>query len=170
MKSKSHLIFTRLFGAPEEINGANRCPTYLYRWFLMRTRWFKMYLHHFVGDDWSLDLHDHPKRFISIGLKGSYVEVTPDCSIVGLGEKVEVFNSPWLRTFSAEHIHRLRMVRSGGSNGTPLKIHDCWTLVIVLRGTREWGFWHLGRFIRWRSYVKGPDSAIADEMKACGDL
>ncbi len=162
-------ILTKLFGEPEEINGGHRCPTYLYRWFLMRTRWFKVYLHHFVADDWSLDLHDHPKRFISIGLRGSYIEYTPDSSILGLGEKWQIFKAPWFRSFPAEHIHRLKMPRSGGANGTPLKIHDCWTVVIVLRGTREWGFWHLGRFIPWLSYVRGADAHIADKMTACGD-
>ncbi len=157
-------ILNRLFGPPEEINGRHRCPTYLYRWFLLRTRWFKVYLHHFVADDWSLDLHDHPKRFISIGLRGSYVEVTPDSKIVGLGETCKIFRAPWIRTFPAEHVHRLKMVRSGGSNGSLETIHDCWTLVIVLRGTREWGFWHGPNFIHWRKYVDGD---IADKMKAC---
>jgi hypothetical protein len=161
-------MLSRLFGEPEEINGRNRCPTYLYRWFLIRTRWFKVYLHKFVADDWSLDLHDHPKRFISIGLKGSYIEYTPDCSVVGLGEKFEIFNAPWVRSFPAEHIHRITMVRSGGANGVPEKIHACWTLCIVLRGSREWGFWHLGEFIPWLKYVQGH-AGIADKMKACSE-
>jgi hypothetical protein len=159
-------ILTKLFGSPEEINGANRCPTYLYRWFLLRTRWFKAYVHHFVADDWSLDLHDHPKRFISIGLKGGYIERTPDSRILGLGTKFKIFKAPWIRSFPATHIHRIEMFRSGGSNGVPERIHDCWTLCIVLRGTREWGFWHFGRFIHWKSYIK---SETADAMKACGD-
>jgi hypothetical protein len=156
-------LLTKLFGEPEEINGRNRCPTYLYRWFLLRTRWFKVYLHHFVGDDWSLDLHDHPKRFISIGLKGRYVEITPDPKYgPGNGQpRTKTFTSPWFRTFPADHIHRLRMVRKW--NGEP---EECWTLVIVLRGTREWGFWHLGRFVHWRTYV---GSETADQMKACGE-
>jgi hypothetical protein len=71
-------ILNRIFGRAEEINGHNRCPTYLYRWTILSTRWGKVYLHKFVGDDWSLDLHDHPKRFISIGLRGSYLETHPD--------------------------------------------------------------------------------------------
>lgn len=149
-------LLTRLFGAPEEINGANRCPTYLYRWILWRTRWFKVYVHHFVADDWSLDLHDHPKRFISVGLKGRYVEITPDPKG---GTRTRTFTAPWIRSFPGEHIHRLRMVR-----GWLGELEECWTLVIVLRGTREWGFWHLGEFIHWRKYV---DSDTADEMKAC---
>jgi hypothetical protein len=55
-------LFDRIFKI-EEINGSNRCPTYLYRWTLLKL-WAGrgVYLHHFIGDDWSLDLHDHPKR------------------------------------------------------------------------------------------------------------
>ncbi len=142
-----------LFGPAEEINGANRCPTYLYRWTLLsRKGLFGVYLHHFVGDDWSLDLHDHPKRFISIGLKGWYVEETPTSHGIVWRE----YHAPWIRTFPAEHIHRLTV---------PSK--NCWTLVIVLKPVREWGFWHEGRFIGWRSYVNGADREIADKMRAC---
>ena len=134
----------------EEINGANRCPTYLYRWTLLKL-WAGrgLYLHHFIGDDWSLDLHDHPKRFVSIGLKGKYLETTPSGS--------KVYQAPWIRTFPADHIHRLSMIDGG----------DCWTLVIVLKAVRDWGFWHDGLFIQWRRYVKGDQKELADKMKAC---
>lgn len=142
-------LLDRIFGPAEEINGAHRCPTYLYRWTLLAKRGlFGVYLHHFVGDDWSLDLHDHPKRFISIGLWGWYFEDTP--------HETKRYSAPWVRTFPAEHIHRLRV---------PSK--NCWTLVIVLKPIREWGFWHEGRFIGWRSYVNGADRDIANKMKAC---
>jgi hypothetical protein len=138
-------MLKRLFGMPEEINGRERCPTYLYRWTLLKRPNWSVYLHHFVGDDWSRDLHDHPKRFISIGLRGWYLEDTPD------GTKR--YNAPWIRTFAATHIHRLRV---------PSK--NCWTLVIVLRAVRPWGFWHDGKFTGWREYV---GSETADKMKAC---
>lgn len=138
----------RIFGQAEEINGRHRCETYLYRWVLFGMRWFKIYLHNFVGDDWSRDLHDHPKRFISIGLWGWYFEETP----TGIRRYV----APWIRTFPASHLHRLSV---------PSK--NCWTLVIVLQTVREWGFVHEGRWIHWRNYVDGPDSNIADKMKAC---
>ena len=143
-------LLNKLFGQAEEINGHERCATYLYRWTIFkRDKKWSLYLHHFVGDDWSLDLHDHPKRFISIGLWGRYCEETIEGS--------RVYRAPWIRTFPAEHIHRLKMI-DGGS---------CWTLVLVLKPTRNWGFWHSGRFISWRDYVDGSDSGIADKMKAC---
>jgi hypothetical protein len=152
-----HAFLNKLLGPPEEINGAGRCPTYLYRWPLFRFawgKWGKIYLHHFVGDDWSLDLHDHPKRFISIGLWGGYWEYTPS-------RFPELFTAPWIRSFPAEHIHRIamRIDRKG-------KRKSCWTVCIVLKPTREWGFWHLGQFIHWRDYVRGKDG-VADRMKAC---
>ena len=149
-------ILDRLFGKPEEINGGERCPTYLWRWTILARRGkFGVYLHHFVGDDWSHDLHDHPKRFISIGLWGWYIEQTPCKHGLKNRTDIKVYRAPWIRTFPATHIHRLSV---------PSK--NCWTLVVVLKPVREWGFWHLGQFIPWRKYV-APDSEIANKMKAC---
>jgi hypothetical protein len=151
-----------LFGKAEEINGRERCPTYLYRWTVAKWHGRGIYLHHFVDDDWSLDLHDHPKRFVSIGLKGGYVELTPctQCDPPCDFENQTIFSAPWIRTFPAEHIHRLTMFRTDPTGAAK----DCWTLVIVLKPTRSWGFWHRGKFIGWREYA---GSELADRMKAC---
>lgn len=143
----------------EEMDGNGRCATYLRRWTLLKL-WsgIGLYLHHFVGDDWSLDLHDHPKRFISIGLKGSYAEITPDYSfpkaLIHGAKQTRIHRAPWIRTFPAEHIHRIALV-----NGQP-----CWTLVLVLHTSRPWGFWHLGKWVPWRQYV---NSDTATQMKSC---
>jgi hypothetical protein len=137
-----------LFGQPEEINGGERCGTYLYRWQIFKRLGRGLYLHHFVGDDWSFDLHDHPRSFISIGLVGKYREEMPN------GERI--YRAPWFRSFPANHIHRISMIDGG----------QCWTIVVVLKSTRPWGFWHKGQFIGWREYVYtkgGP----ADERAAC---
>lgn len=140
--------------AYETMDGDGRCPIYLRRWTLATTRWFSVYLHHFVGDDWSLDLHDHPKRFISIGLKGAYREETKRPDSFSMATQVREYRAPWVRTFPAQHIHRITLV-----NGQP-----CWTLVIVLRAVRPWGFWHLGQWIPWREYV---GSETATQRKSC---
>ena len=152
----------------EEINGNGRCPTYLHRWTLFQPRmpkWFwrgfGIYLHKFVGDDWSLDLHDHPKRFISIGLKGAYRELTPSFASLDddddLNHVRTIYRAPWVRTFPADHIHRIELLEDR---------RPCWTLVIVLRHVREWGFWHRGMWLHWRNYVE-PGNTIANERKAC---
>lgn len=185
-------VLSKLFRY-EAINGGERCPTYLHRWTIFQPRWarwfwrgFGVYLHNFVADDWSRDLHDHPKRFISIGLRGRYREWTPSPSRAELrrrlaGErepnvfpcgcsrlKVEYgmcrtysdrttdYAAPWLRTFPAEHVHRITLIER----------QPAWTLVIVLASVREWGFWPSGRWVHWREYVK-PGNAEADKAKSC---
>ena len=155
---------SRLF-THEEINGGNRCPTYLHRWTIFqprRPRWlwrgFGIYLHQFVGDDWSRDLHDHPKRFVSIGLRGGYIEYTP-ATIQTDHRRTDSrrYHAPWLRTFPAEHIHRITLLPDR---------RPCWTLVVVLWHVREWGFWSRGQWIFWREYV-APENAVANARKAC---
>lgn len=137
----------------EEINGAGRCPTYLHRWHLLRLpRGMNVYLHKFVGDDWSRDLHDHPKRFVSIGLWGSYVEWTPIDSY-GDGIRSQTFRAPWFRTFPPEHIHRICWT------GRP-----CWTLVFQGPTRRQWGFWHRGIWYPWETYL---NTEHADSERSC---
>lgn len=153
MKCSIDRLFKR-----EEMDGDGRCPTYLVRWTLLKL-WGgrSIYLHHFVGDDWSLDLHDHPKRFVSIGLWGRYVEetpATPPGSVYPLMNVRQMFIAPWIRTFPATHVHRISLI-----HGRP-----CWTLVLVLRTSRPWGFWHQHRWVPWRTYV---GSEAATRMKSC---
>lgn len=123
----------------EEINGGRRCPTYLYRWELLALFGgrIRVYLHKFVGDDWAIDLHDHPKRFVSIGISGRYTEHRPG------GLTVE-YTAPWVRQFGPTHRHRL----TGPTQASP-----CWTMVIVGPPVRDWGFWVQGKFVDWRSHV-----------------
>lgn len=130
----------------EEINGDGMCPTYLYRWTILRWRARALYLHYFIGDDWTLDLHDHPRRFVSLGLWGRYIEETQ------AGERV--WRAPWLRSFPATHRHRLKLIDK----------RPCWTLVLVLKKERPWGFWTEGRWVEWRQYLKLP---AASERKSC---
>lgn len=141
----------------EEMDGDGRCPTYLIRWTLLKlTGGIGVYLHKFVGDDWSLDFHDHPKRFVSIGLSGGYIEETPALFSEHLPNR-KYFRAPWVRTFPAEHVHRIMLLPSR---------RPCWTVVVVLRTVRHWGFWHRGLWIPWRHYV-GSD--IATLRKSCGE-
>lgn len=151
-----------LFGPFETIDGNGRCD-YLNRWFIFSNhftnRFMKLYLHHFIGDDWSTDFHDHPKRFVSIGLWGSYIEETPYFCRDVKGEIThrQRFRAPWIRTFPAHYIHRLIVPKK-----------NTWTLVIVFTWQREWGFWNrqTGEFIEWKTYMK---SGRPDKVKACGD-
>ena len=147
---------SRLFDH-EEINGNGVCPTYLHRWTLLKLGdALSIYLHKFVGDDWSIDLHDHPKRFWSIGLWGSYTEITPINNQTSLYCTKRLYRAPWVRTFAATHKHRL-------VGPTPEK--PCWTIVVVGRAVRGWGFWRRGSFVPWRQYVN--DGSNAADRRSC---
>ncbi len=128
----------------EKIDGNGACPRYLERWHLLKCgKLFSVYLHHFLGDDWAIDPHDHPKRFISIGLWGWYHEWVYDKD----GEPIHItrYQAPWFRTFPPDYIHRIEASKHG----------NVWTLVIVLRHVREWGFIQDGKWIHWKQYVFG---------------
>lgn len=140
----------------EIFDGGGRCE-YMFRWTLRRfARWCPVkgiYLQKIVGDDWSLDLHDHPTRFISIGLWGWYLET---CWIPQIDEEITVkWRAPWIRTFVAEHRHRLIVPEP-----------PCWTLCIVFQNRRDWGFWRDGRWTKWDEYVWGP-GADAGARRGC---
>ncbi len=176
-------IINRLCGY-ETMSGNGQCPVYLERWTIAEAFGCGIYLHHFLGDDWAIDPHDHPRRFISIGLRGWYYEDVfkpadfqcphPNCdkgwlysAPVGCGigfqdeddgpcpicsPKTTKYVAPWIRSFPANHVHRVRAVECG----------NVWTLVIVLRKSRAWGFIRDGVWIPFREYVFGGKS-----RKAC---
>lgn len=125
-------ILTRLFGAPEEVNGAGRCETYLYRWIVKRTKHGNIYIHHFVGEDWAIDLHDHPKDNLSIGVHGSYVDISERGS--------RIYKAPFVRFFQADYKHRI-------------VARDCWTILFVGPHVKQWGFFRHGCWIPWNLYV-----------------
>ena len=122
--------------AAESLDGCGAVDSYLHRWRLLALpNGRRLYLHHFVGDDWSRDLHDHPKAFVSIGLCGWYIEETP-------GPKFRAYIAPWFRRFPPEHVHRLVVPSS------------CWTLVYTGPTMRPWGFWRGKMWVPWRRYVE----------------
>lgn len=138
----AYRILDRLF--PFEDIGSGRGEPYMRRWILGgRRNGSRWYLHHFVGSDWTRDLHDHPAPFLSIGLCGRYVEVTP--------VRRREWRAPWIRQFPATHRHRIE-IRPG---------ETVWTLVHVGENVREWGFW-APEWVYWRDYLdraSTPDEA-----------
>ena len=101
---------------------------YLRRFTLARLgRGRRLYLHRYVGSDWSRDPHDHPKWFLSVGLRGGYVEgaLAPGGAVL-----LRQFRAPWIRFFPAGHCHRLRVVPARGAL----------TICLTGRDRREWGF------------------------------
>lgn len=131
----------------ESIDGSELFPEpHFYRWTIFRgPRGTAVYIHHFVSSDHWPNPHDHPKTFISIGLKGQYREFTFN----GGEADVERFKAPWIRRFPPEHRHKIMLIDH----------EPCWTLVLVGPTRRPWGFWTNGMrgWIFWREYVHDPE-------------
>jgi hypothetical protein len=50
---------------------------YLRRYFILETKWLRIYLHRIGSSDADPCMHDHPWWFLSIILRGGYTEHTP---------------------------------------------------------------------------------------------
>lgn len=126
------------------------CPSgemYLFRLRIVQTPWFSVYLHDVFEADGDRDPHDHPWSFVSIILRGGYVErVYPDPA----GRPDHYATKRW-RRFSA---HRM------GRDTAHRIIHATDGLkTLVLTGPRRggWGFHVDGLFVPWQEYVEERD-------------
>lgn len=115
----------RIIGRPGEDD------TYMIRWTLARLMGFELKLHVFLRSD-SACLHDHPWSFISVGLAGSYREITE------AGTKT--YRAPWIIFRRGTHRHRVEIDA------------PCLTLNISAPRTRRWGFWTPSGFVHWKRY------------------
>lgn len=142
---------------PDQVIGPASNP-YLHRWYIIpKNRWLKIYVHKFLRSDEDRALHDHPWSFVSVMLKGSYVEVTDDKRMRRsapeplrwfFGDRPVVFRRATWR-------HRVELLGHGWAQSeTP-----CWTLIITGPHVRNWGFWCPGwpgeRFVPWRQWGPG---------------
>ena len=136
-------------------------------WLLSLPRARRVYLHVYRGSDSFRDPHDHPKGFLSIGLWGGYVEARseffwrpgePACPVQDWRHvawrngrrrvrrvRLKQLRAPWIRVFSADYTHRLRIPRG----------RLCITLCITGPETQEWGFYAGGwNWVPWRAYLR----------------
>lgn len=100
---------------------------YLTRLRIVQTPWFGVYLHRFDGPDPRPTLHDHPWRFLSIVLRGGYVERRLDPLDMTVDEDHRVRFVNRMRLCDAHSIMRLTRVPT-------------WTLMLVGRRVRTWGY------------------------------
>jgi hypothetical protein len=127
-----------------ETIGAEDCPLF-HRWTLLGwdrgkgrgSRFpFKVMIHHFLPDGLERDEHDHPWDFLTVVLRGAYLDMGP--------EGREWVSAPGLRLRRAEHRHR-----------TMTDARGAWTLVLARRPRRPWFFYGRdGRRWPWREYVQ----------------
>lgn len=94
-------------------------------------------LHHILLTD-NECMHDHPWNFISVILKGSYIEhfrkqtqrKLPFRNIKNYYEGSKKFTAPSFLYRNATHIHRLEIPEG----------KTCWSLVFMFKWKRDWGF------------------------------
>lgn len=95
---------------------------YMRRWTLT-TPWGAIRLHHILRGDHDRHFHDHPMDFVSLILRGGYIEHRPE------GRESRRCTPGMIVIRRAEDLHRLSLL------GT-----DAWTIVLTGPLRRPWGF------------------------------
>ncbi len=104
----------------------------LIRYILVRIPCFGIYIHHLMRSDYDRALHDHPWPFMSFILAGEYIEHTP--------QEAKKYKRFSILFRPAMWLHRLQMDK------------PCWTLVIVGKRQRKWGFMLPNGWCWWRKH------------------
>lgn len=100
---------------------------YLDRLRIISTPYFGILLHKFTGPDAEPYLHDHPWSFISIVLRGGYVEV---------------LRNNHDRTAKTRHVRFFNFKRKDDAHFIcQLDRNPTWTLILHGRRQRTWGFY-----------------------------
>lgn len=116
--------FLERFEIPDYDSDGN----YLTRWRVVQTPWAALYVHRFDGPDPRSTLHDHPWPFVSIVLRGGYYERRLDPVTMQVDE--------------AHRVRRVNRMRLGGAHAIMrLTRNPTWTLMLVGRRVRTWGYW-----------------------------
>ena len=133
--------------APDFVIGQPHRP-YLRRWRLLpRNRIFNILLHEILRSDDDRALHDHPWPFVSIIVRGSYLEIMPGRA-----------KWRWRRSVifhRARSPHRLVLARR------------CYTVCIVGPKIREWGFHCPNGWVHWRAFVATDNRGAIG--RGCGE-
>jgi hypothetical protein len=114
---------------------------YLARLRIVQTPWFGVYLHHIHQPDSDRDPHDHPWTFLSVILRGSYVEqVWPLAGHAG---------------YTLAHHRRFSAHRMGRASAHKIMSVSPSLVTLIVTGPRrrEWGFWQGSEFVPWQTYV-----------------
>lgn len=98
------------------------------RW-VLNVGLFSIRIHHWRSSDDGRFFHDHPWNFITLVLRGSYVDVSTS------GRESMTLGT--IRYRSATHAHTTEVAPSG-----------CWTIVLTGPVVRRWGFWVKDRWVK----------------------
>lgn len=118
---------------PFLIGGKMVLTDYMIRWFVIRSRWFNLFVNRILRSDKDRDLHDHPWWFLSFILWNGYTETRTQLIKTSTGEFLLERMPKRVRPLSvifrrAKDLHRLELHRPAV------------TLVLTGPSVRKWGF------------------------------
>lgn len=103
------------------------------RYILLRTPVGNLYVHHFIRSDFDRAFHDHPWWFVTLILRGGYIEHTPQGNFRRRAGSILFRPARWLHWVEV---------------GKP-----AWTLLFVGPKSREWGFLTRTGWVSWRKFI-----------------
>lgn len=106
---------------------------YLTRWRILETPWFGLFIHRFDGPDSRPVLHDHPWSFVSLLVRGGYVEHR-----LGYGK---ISSAPTPRQVIRRHVRFVNVMRRDDAHFIEsLDRTPTWSVLVVGKRRRTWGF------------------------------
>lgn len=137
----------KCFPFKKKIIKRNDGSPYLIRYTICQFGCFSIKLHKILISDFAC-LHDHPWAFISIILRGGYIEHTKK-----KGPTLEA-GSYVYKGFAESRLYGAGSVLYRQANHAHrLEIHQpAWTLVVTFKKTRDWGFYTPFGWVGWRQY------------------
>lgn len=115
------------------------------RYRLIKTPWFALYLHQICKSDEDNAMHDHPWKFQSLILKGSYFE--------------ESTYPPNFDTMYFKSYYPGDVVKHKANDAHKITIlsKEVWTLVLTSRSNRWWGYQTSNGWVDHISYRKAKN-------------
>ncbi len=119
---------------------------YMIRWYIIKNKYFNIMLHKILLSDHNC-CHDHPWDFISLILKGGYVETVEHnpCEMSESYRTKKIIHPGQIIFRKAEHRHKLDIYQT------------CWSLVLRFKVKRRWGFWIKDKWVHWKLFNETSD-------------
>lgn len=148
-------------GEPHVVLHQGGEPYLVRRYVIPRNNYLNVYLHKFVKSDYDEALHDHPWWFISLILKGEYVEH----QLHGVMNHRKAGSIAFRK---ATTMHRVELFYPQNQWGLPegYTPSPVWTLVVTGRRIREWGFACPKGWCPWEEFTGGTYNQTA---VGCGE-
>jgi hypothetical protein len=128
--------------------------TYLFRWYIFKTKRITLFVHKFIRSDEDRCLHDHPWNFLVIPIWQGYIEHSdyicpcfmcqnhPTMAPHRIAVKRRVWPIIGSRFRFGTYRHRVELIEDKPS----------WSLFFHFSRFRDWGFWMPEGFVKWAKF------------------